>query len=1640
MFQTTIKGWKRLAASLVLLPGLTAVGAEMLHLLGTSRAQERPGYVAEPNKAEAAKRLMERARVAFDKRDYATAKELAETVLSLNLPRSYGEDSPEVLLAEIQRQGANRPSEPATIKPTKEDPRILVKRAREALNNKRYDAAQDLARQAEANSRNMSWSLFEDTPSSIFKDLQKFRGKSDKADANRLLAQARALYSKRASNEEERAINLEQARAACQKAAQAHGPYNMWDFGDTPQSLLKDIDAARARISPEVQRKVAQGGTALRPLGSVSDPVYNPYVRPVDPRDLQAALNGNKKPPVDPNLGKPENVGNNTAFNPNTKPVPKDPISSYTPRPMPKEREPLVGPVIGTPMPDPIQETRIDPNLRPIGAPPVDEFPSGTIVSKNVANPALPQWENKDEPQVVKKDSPPSIITKPMDDIVPMFPEPLPKEDITQKNMVDPPSLPAIDPKKVKAVELLQRALALQKGGKFVEARQALMEANRQNAEFGLEEDSPEVALQLLMAAAHSHINKLCRDAQDSMMKKTEADVAIADKQLFEAEAIATGLGLDRWNIGEHRAFLRVISGQLMAAKITPMPMKPPAEIPEAVVLPPKDPIVAKPILPVEKPMDSVATKLILPMEPYEQKVKPPVEPMEPMVGKATISDQPPVQLVSPPMDPPIVKPAVNQGYELLKQAHVEFRANELATARQIANQVLNGPFEYKDEALELLRTIDAEELTLKKKSALVSYERGVDAFHNRNHELALGIFRLIDPTLLPAGKKAQLFQMVADARNLVEKPNELLPAKGDKPNEVVATKNEKTNNNIQVAKGDKSNDIAQTPGPKKTPVQQPPMLEEKTGADSLLKQQETLMELQFQKLRSEGLQLEASATARFGKGETDLAMQDLNGFINRVKSSNIDPAKVTMLVRPIENRIDRLKVLKHQQDFLTKEAKGLKDFRNGMTQEALHKSHKQQEVARLMKDFSRLTQEGKYQEAGKVALQARELDPEDPVTQSAMTLSRTMYRSKNWKDSRESNEETTYSVIDDAMKLGTTPSLADPVKYDKDAFNRYKNRTDTSGGISMMRAKTTEDRQIESKLNSQTTSFKFNNTPLEEVIAYLRISTGLNFDLDTKALNVDRIESNTPITATYDNLILKSALELMLSKANLRYVVTKGVVKITTPKGARGEQVQRIMPVADLVIPVQNYVPSAVSSLDNALANTVAMGRPQLPGGATTPFTPTLGLNQNTGTATGTPSLTNPPRTGGTLTNTPSGTGVTKNWSTGTIEESLIRLITNSVQPDSWEAMGGTGRIEYYPLGMALVINQTPDVVEEVIRLLEALRALQDLEIAIEVRMITLAETFYERIGLDFSMNIKTNTRGAEPQLTTGIFSPAPYVNDNNIKGKILGLQAPGIPTPDLDIPIRATSFGPSIPPFGNFPNALGADGGLSLGLAFLSDIQVQMFLEAAQGDRRTNVMQAPKLTMFNGQSATISINDQQFFLTGITVTSVNGQLVFTPQNQPFPLGVQMFMQPVVSGDRRFVRLNIQQQMTNLASATVPLFPITTIVTPVFEGGSQGQPIPFTQYIQQPTFASINVQTTVVVPDGGTVLLGGLKTLSEGRNEFGPPVLSKIPYINRLFRNVGYGREAQSLMMMVTPRIIINREEQERQTGVGPDTQDPNN
>jgi general secretion pathway protein D len=83
---------------------------------------------------------------------------------------------------------------------------------------------------------------------------------------------------------------------------------------------------------------------------------------------------------------------------------------------------------------------------------------------------------------------------------------------------------------------------------------------------------------------------------------------------------------------------------------------------------------------------------------------------------------------------------------------------------------------------------------------------------------------------------------------------------------------------------------------------------------------------------------------------------------------------------------------------------------------------------------------------------------------------------------------------------------------------------------------------------------------------------------------------------------------------------------------------------------------------------------------------------------------------------------------------------------------------------------------------------------------------------------------------------------------------------------------------------------------------------------------------------------------------------------------------------------------------------------------------------VQQPEVQITEVRTTVSVPDGGTLLLGGQTIAGETEIEAGVPVLSKIPFLKRLFTNRSMAKDEQVLLILVKPTIIIQREIEQQQ------------
>jgi hypothetical protein len=73
---------------------------------------------------------------------------------------------------------------------------------------------------------------------------------------------------------------------------------------------------------------------------------------------------------------------------------------------------------------------------------------------------------------------------------------------------------------------------------------------------------------------------------------------------------------------------------------------------------------------------------------------------------------------------------------------------------------------------------------------------------------------------------------------------------------------------------------------------------------------------------------------------------------------------------------------------------------------------------------------------------------------------------------------------------------------------------------------------------------------------------------------------------------------------------------------------------------------------------------------------------------------------------------------------------------------------------------------------------------------------------------------------------------------------------------------------------------------VVFLDERQVAQFMEAAQGNAKTEVMQAPRLTLFDGEASTIEVGEAQSFVTGVDVRWKGRGMMVVPHQETIRLG----------------------------------------------------------------------------------------------------------------------------------------------------------
>jgi len=828
-----------------------------------------------------------------------------------------------------------------------------------------------------------------------------------------------------------------------------------------------------------------------------------------------------------------------------------------------------------------------------------------------------------------------------------------------------------------------------------------------------------------------------------------------------------------------------------------------------------------------------------------------------------------------------------------------------------------------------------------------------------------------------------------------------------------------------------------------------------KMNLDSIRNEQQA----QFRKIQS-AIYKERAAAEKLLETNPNRALEKLTMVRSQVESADISPDTRRPLLTLIDRDITEIQAFIEQNlpEILNNEQNEAN--RDLIERRAQRRLDTEEQLADLVSEYNELIDERRFAEAGLIARQAMDLAPDSEIAAVMDEKYRAESNAMEAREIKALKEQANWRSMVNTDRAGIMIdeyNMPLVINDHEEYLRKSKLRLEK---LENGRYESESERQIWNVLRNTEVQGEYRGT-LNEAVSQLAMQAGVNIIFDGVALEGVATDQqiNVPLTQP---IKLENALKIILQNAGLVYAVEDEVIKVTTPESQRASLKAETYYIGDLVMPmnvqrnpmemiwnnnpyqnqglgygggVMNVNGQAPQTVANGQTNAIAMAQ-QLGGGGANPFNAPGGQGGYGNPTYGGPAYGRPAY------------GSVGGSSLGGISiqdfAPLIDLVQSTISSDTWADTGqGEGTIQAYPANLSLVVNNTQEVQDQIVDLLKKLRELNDVQIVIEVRFITLNDDFFERVGVDFDFALNDNLPADFDPNTNENLSRSAVIG-RNPGGGIGGTAFPtGIgTTANFDLQFLQDSFTAAAPEIGfaGFDPASAA----SFGFAILSDIEVYLLIQAAKGNDRSNLLQSPTVTMFNGQSASVTDGFQRPFVTSVTPVVGDFAVAHQPVITILPDGTNLNVSAVVSNDRRSVRMTLVPQFTQIGDVQTFTFSgsqstevstnslLDDLLDIANPDDSDDEARVTTQgvTVQLPIIATTSVSTVVSVPDGGTILLGGIKRMTERRTERGVPFLSNIPYINRLFKNVSIGRDTQNLMMMVTPRIIIQAEEEAAQIG----------
>jgi general secretion pathway protein D len=176
-------------------------------------------------------------------------------------------------------------------------------------------------------------------------------------------------------------------------------------------------------------------------------------------------------------------------------------------------------------------------------------------------------------------------------------------------------------------------------------------------------------------------------------------------------------------------------------------------------------------------------------------------------------------------------------------------------------------------------------------------------------------------------------------------------------------------------------------------------------------------------------------------------------------------------------------------------------------------------------------------------------------------------------------------------------------------------------------------------------------------------------------------------------------------------------------------------------------------------------------------------------------------------------------------------------------------------------------------------------------------------------------------------------------------------------------------------------------------SDFQVALRAIAQAG--KAEILSRPSILARNNQPATISLGQQVPLVSNTRFDAVNGQInTVSYQN----VGIILRVTPFITPDG-LVEMIVSPETSQLADRSVW--------------------VPISKDALAPVINSRLADTVVVVPDGQTVIIGGLMENQVTMSESKVPLLGDIPWLGNAFKRKQKQNVKTELMIFLTPQIV---------------------